>query len=216
MKTYRACFLLLGGIILIVGLSLAVLTIPPLTLAVLVGLGAGAGAALQPALLRWPVLHRHSVIAGSLGTLLMISLVGSLGVSGAAIFGLLLLAALPLLRAQEGPRQVQRAAVHPSVNRAPVAPKPLTPKPLTSEDRGEESPAPVVAGWTDEELCWAWRCSFSRVQRAGNAAEVARVAQERRSYLDEIERRDPHGFTTWMRDGARAGSDPRRYLRPER
>jgi hypothetical protein len=83
-------------------------------------------------------------------------------------------------------------------------------------DRGEEPLAPVIAGWTDEELCWAWRCSFSRVQRAGDAAELARAAQERRSYLDEIERRDPHGFTTWMRDGARAGSDPRRYLRPER
>lgn len=211
----------LVGVVLLVSVGLAVLAVPPLALVVLTGLGAAAGAALQRSLLPWPILHRHSVLAGSLCAIVLIGLVGSLGVSGAAIFGLLVVGALPLLRAQDGPRQGESVAVHPSVIKAPVSPEPLTPVNPGDEldESGDESDEPlaaVVAGWTGEELCWAWRCSFSRVQRAGDAAELARVARERRSYLDEIERRDPHGFATWMREGARAASDPRRYLRLER
>jgi hypothetical protein len=34
--------------------------------------------------------------------------------------------------------------------------------------------------------------------------------------LDAIERRDRDGFTRWLETGARAGSDPGRYLTTDR
>ena len=38
------------------------------------------------------------------------------------------------------------------------------------------------------------------------------VVQRRQEYLDALERRDPHGFARWMDLGARAASDPGRYV----
>lgn len=42
------------------------------------------------------------------------------------------------------------------------------------------------------------------------------VVDLRRQLLDEIERRDPDGFTRWMQTEPRAGSDPGRYLIDDR
>lgn len=44
------------------------------------------------------------------------------------------------------------------------------------------------------------------------------LAAFRRQVLDELERRNPSGFGQWMASGARAPSDPARYLldSPER
>lgn len=204
---YRVSWLLLAGVVLVIGVGLAILALPPVELAVVAALGAGAGAALQRRLSRWPVLHRHSVMAGCLGTLVLTGLVATLGLSGAGIVGLLLVGALPLLLPHERSDEPAGLACRPSTAAAPASPE--LPELV---DVGEEPLESVVAGWTDEELCWAWRCSFSRLQRASNADGLARVGEERRVYLDEIERRDPRGFAAWMRNGARAASDPGRYL----
>ena len=38
------------------------------------------------------------------------------------------------------------------------------------------------------------------------------MVQRRQEYLDALERRDPHGFARWIGLGARAASDPGRYV----
>lgn len=65
---------------------------------------------------------------------------------------------------------------------------------------------------SDEELCWVWRASFGAVRRAEGVAELEHWARVRAGYLDEMQRRHAEGFVCWLADGARAGSDPRRYL----
>jgi hypothetical protein len=61
-------------------------------------------------------------------------------------------------------------------------------------------------------LCWEWRRSYLAVARASKPDELTRIAALRAAYLDELERRDPAGFRRWLDSGARAASDPGRYL----
>jgi hypothetical protein len=61
-------------------------------------------------------------------------------------------------------------------------------------------------------LCWEWRRSYLAVVRASRPDELTRIAALRATYLDELERRDPTGFRRWLDSGARAASDPSRYL----
>lgn len=69
---------------------------------------------------------------------------------------------------------------------------------------------------TDVELCRAWRVSYVRLRRLQQLPHLseaaAGVAMERSRFLDELERRSPQGFAAWMAAGARAPSDPSRYL----
>ena len=75
--------------------------------------------------------------------------------------------------------------------------------------------APPV-GFTDEELCWAWRRSFARLVHASGPEAVARLAEQRRGYLNELERRYPARFAVWISSGARAAGDPTPFFRPHR
>ncbi|MDN5798209.1 MAG: hypothetical protein L0H79_21020 [Intrasporangium sp.] len=66
---------------------------------------------------------------------------------------------------------------------------------------------------TDTQLCHEWRRSFTALQRAvGDPARLTAVIQTRARYLDELERRHPAAFLAWLAHGARAASDPSRYL----
>jgi len=79
----------------------------------------------------------------------------------------------------------------------------------------EPAPAPTHPRLlTDQQLCLAWRTSFALMQNTQDAAEHSRLADLRAGYLDELEHRNPTGFTRWMVTGARAASDPGRYLAP--
>jgi hypothetical protein len=73
---------------------------------------------------------------------------------------------------------------------------------------------PVVPAHTlsIDELCLAWRRSYLQLQRATDEHARQQVIRTRQAYLDELEQRDRSGFARWLQDGARAGSDPRRYL----
>jgi hypothetical protein len=81
-------------------------------------------------------------------------------------------------------------------------------------------PSPVVFPTLDpatldlEELCWTWRRSYVCLQRCRTVAETSRVVAARQRCLDELERRNPDGLSAWLEAGARAASDPSRYLRP--
>jgi len=40
------------------------------------------------------------------------------------------------------------------------------------------------------------------------------IVRRRSEALDELERRDPAGFSRWLADGSRSGSDPAEFVRP--
>jgi len=65
---------------------------------------------------------------------------------------------------------------------------------------------------SDDALCLAWRASFSVLQRAESTAQQLSIVEERRTYLDEIERRNAHGLAAWLASGPRAAGDPGRFV----
>jgi hypothetical protein len=64
-------------------------------------------------------------------------------------------------------------------------------------------------------LCLAWRRSYLALLDAPPGPARDELVRVRGSLLDELERRDHAGFTRWLEAGARAGSDPTRYLTTE-
>jgi hypothetical protein len=75
----------------------------------------------------------------------------------------------------------------------------------------EEEPATL----TDAELCRVWRASYVGLQHTHSPAARMRLVQRRQACLDEFERRNPAGFATWLASGARAASDPARFIVPK-
>ena len=77
-------------------------------------------------------------------------------------------------------------------------------------------PARPVAELSTDELCTAWRRSYFQLLVARDAPTRRSTVQRRQDYLDEIERRDRHGFVRWLDSGARAGGDPAPFLTTKR
>jgi hypothetical protein len=63
-----------------------------------------------------------------------------------------------------------------------------------------------------DELCLVWRRSYFQLQRAADEHTRQQIIRARQECLDELERRDSPGFARWLASGARAGSDPGRFL----
>ncbi len=61
-------------------------------------------------------------------------------------------------------------------------------------------------------LCGAWQRSFRLLRELPPGDMYAEVVELRRALLDELERRDAHGFARWLATGPRAISDPGRFL----
>jgi len=56
-----------------------------------------------------------------------------------------------------------------------------------------------LSGLSDEELARRWRSSSSAVGSSWRTpVEVLSIVQERQQLLDEMERRDPQGFSLWL------------------
>lgn len=72
--------------------------------------------------------------------------------------------------------------------------------------------AAEVRGLTTTELVLAWRRSYSQLMRVRSPHQLAALAARRQQLLDELERRDAAGVERWLRSGARAASDPSRFL----
>jgi hypothetical protein len=64
-------------------------------------------------------------------------------------------------------------------------------------------------------LCLAWQRSYLALLDAPPGPVRDELVRVRECLLDELERRDHAGFTRWLEAGARAGSDPTRYLTTE-
>ena len=79
-------------------------------------------------------------------------------------------------------------------------------------DPGPPTPAPDLGSMTTSELVMAWRRSYSQLLTVRSSPQLAAVAAMRQQLLDELERRDGAGVERWLRSGARAASDPSRFL----
>jgi hypothetical protein len=85
--------------------------------------------------------------------------------------------------------------------------------PISLPEPSPPSEPPVAPdALSDEALCRAWRTSFSALQRASSPMQRLRIVDERRAYLDEIERRSAHGMAAWLASGPRAAGDPSRFV----
>lgn len=63
------------------------------------------------------------------------------------------------------------------------------------------------------ELCRVWRASYPSLEAArADPVRLSAAIEQRRACLDELQRRDPVGFARWMASGARAASDPAKFL----
>lgn len=133
-----------------------------------------------------------------------------------AIFGAASAIVLPLLLAAAGVwawdrrrtwRDVARSAtrlVAPPRDGARVAAAPATVATTLPTITPESASTPA--------LCAAWCRSYWLLRELPPGPGCALVISTRERLLDELERRDPAGFHRWLQTGARAGSDPGRYL----
>jgi hypothetical protein len=89
---------------------------------------------------------------------------------------------------------------------APMQPTQLPPPPAPP-------PQPLLcASLSDAELCWRWRISFGALQHTVSPDQRLHLIETRAALLDELAHRDPEGFTRWLNSGARAASDPGRFV----
>ncbi|MFY0407609.1 hypothetical protein [Solicola sp. PLA-1-18] len=216
MKLYLHTWTVLAAVCAALGVLLAVAMLPP-GLVVVVSLMVVGGVLVltdlpsQTARDRRPLtLRRRLGLAGLLASAAL-ALCGWGALMG-ALAGLLLLVlavtAAPL--AVDAAWGTRRRRPSEGAEQAPVEPSPA-PRAVAVERAVREHVGLAVGSWSDDDLCRAWRASFVRLQRSTPPGRAV-IAIERQIYLDEIERRYPHGFETWMRTNPRAASDPKRYL----
>jgi hypothetical protein len=82
----------------------------------------------------------------------------------------------------------------------------------SASELGPLTPAPDLKAMTTTEIVLAWRRSYSQLARVRSPLQLATLAARRQQLLDELERRDASGVERWLRSGARAASDPSRFL----
>jgi hypothetical protein len=158
-------------------------------------------------------VRRDLLLWAAVGTpLAMLVLVGLVGLagSGGAVLLALLLASSPAATRWMTSRLAGRREQAAAPTGAPDLPR--VPPPATALPRVT---CPPADGLTTAQLCQAWRASFTALDTVARPEDRARVVQRRQEYLDALERRDPRGFARWIGLGARAASDPGRYLAPD-
>lgn len=143
---------------------------------------------------------RHGCLAGAV----VVALFGLSILIGAAVLPLALLMAVTSPGALDWWCSRRKSISQPSVQNIPER------RALPRDDLSE--PTSVVEEMTDRELCLAWRRSYVELERADSARIKASIARFRSQVLDELERRNPAGFEDWLASGARAPSDPTRYV----
>jgi hypothetical protein len=145
---------------------------------------------------------RHGCLAG----LVLVSLFGLGSLIGVAVLPLAALLAVTcpaVIALVRGPLRNFRP---------PVEVRYDEPAPTRTVAAPAESPPAEVRAMTEAELCLGWRRSFVELQRIESPEARIRIVEFRRRVLDELERRNPCGFELWLASGARAASDPSRYV----
>ena len=83
----------------------------------------------------------------------------------------------------------------------------------THADRATPGDSSVhAASLTDAALCAAWNASCRELRRSPSSSADLKIVQARQTYLDEMERRNPHGLLAWFASGANATGDPAPYV----
>jgi len=209
MGVYRVLWLGAVGALAATGLAIAATSMSSAALislslcSVIVGpmLGAGLHAQAHPnrsTPFGYVLGFTISTILGAIAVSGLIAAVGALALLGAALLGVI---SPPVLR-----RLVPRKP----------APARSVPTPTSPAAPNQPAPAPRYTSLSDAELCWRWRTSFNALLHTTSVAERLRLIETRSALLDELARRDPEGFGRWMSSGARAASDPARFLTPHR
>lgn len=141
-------------------------------------------------------------------------LIAVLGVT-AVVLLVGLVAVSPAIRLCIDHRWFMAATASESATADPPTP-PRTPLPQATVERRivEEPPLPRDLGSLDDAaLCLAWRRSFPLLEAARTVPDRTRLVAQRQLYLDEMQRRCPSGVAAWLASGARASSNPLRFLR---
>jgi hypothetical protein len=213
MGVYRIAWPGALGILTLFGITVAVLSLPGGALcglgvlAAIGGPGVGAGiysftpapeAATPP---RGYLLGVCALTAT--GVVAVAGLIALFGVVALLIWGLLIACSPALLRAFLA--RVPRIDTCGPPTDTALTP-PAQPPPLPA------SVLPNAWVFSDAELCWQWRTTFAVLQRTLTPAERLHIVQTRAALLEELGRRDPAGCTRWLGSGARAASDPTRFL----
>nr|WP_271213748.1 hypothetical protein [Rhodococcus wratislaviensis]GLK40980.1 hypothetical protein GCM10017611_78550 [Rhodococcus wratislaviensis] len=150
-----------------------------------------------------PTAALNAATAGAI----LIGVVGLIALSGAAAVPLVLVLTVT---AEPVARRLRRwPPLAQLLSRQPSAL--CDPDEMTAPGSLPEPP-PRCEELSDDALCRSWRTSFAELQNARSVTDRLRLARIRQQYLDEIERRDPQGFAAWFTTGARAGSDPSKFL----
>ncbi|MET7280771.1 hypothetical protein ABZS29_21210 [Kribbella sp. NPDC005582] len=228
MRAYRFCWLLLSGFVGAVGAFTAFTWSLSVVLMLLV-LGAFTGAVVAMVALTDPakgtrstrerrrIVIRSTVFTGA-GTVSFIGLGTLLGAPTAVLLVGILVGGSPSVihycvrwltehghLAGSSPAPVQPVRLDRSISPAQATTLDAEPEQVP---RHHISPEDL----SDESLCLAWRSSFSALQNARSSMQRLRIVEERRGYLDEIERRTAHGMAAWLASGPRAAGDPSRYV----
>jgi hypothetical protein len=214
MSKYRSSWLLAWSTTSLLGVCLALL-LWPVGAVVLLFAVAATTAALISACTHDPVdvpepealgtgLRRVAVRAGALG----VGAVAVVALAAVAPYVMLVLLVLAgatsphcvgLVRGRLDDRRCRSSRLRPDQARAWSA-----------------TAASTAQGLTDHDLCHAWCTSFDVLQSTSNVEARARIVCLRQAYLDELDRRDPHGLHAWLTSGARATGNPDRYLTDSR
>ncbi len=207
MGTYRFLWFTVVCAVTVAGVVVASLFLA-LGVLIIFGVSAGVVGSAVSAEIYWYTHGRETTAppltyllrGAGLAALGAIAVAGLLAFTGAsALLGVGLLAGCSPVVLRRLPSRASQPP-QPRLAAPPVPAAPGTP------------PLPVLGhSLSDAELCWQWRTSLGVLQRVSPSERLA-VLQTRAALLDELSHRDPEGFTRWLNSGARAASDPARYL----
>ena len=198
-----------GGVAFVVGAA-GVLMAPATAvggvgLGVVVGVLASQHAPGSIATAKWAVLgsrRDRGLVAGAATTASWVVVTGAvflLGPAGPIILATFLLTGLPAIWLWR--RFAAAAADGPTST-------PTTPP-------AAQPPRSTLDQMSTSELCAAWRRSYWALLDEPDGKCRCAIVHLRQTMLDELERRDADGFGRWLKAGARAGSNPGRYLNPD-
>jgi hypothetical protein len=170
-----------------------------------------------------PALIREVLMWAGRAGLVMVAICGYAAAVGLATVPLLLLIAAtsPPVVSWLYASRTEAAPAGSKSPRAPRANRPKRTKQTKSRKPKEQRPEPVPAQPTavidltelsDEDLCLAWRRSYTELQSCTTEPQRLEVVDRRRAYLDELERRKPDAFAEWLESGPRAAGDPAKFF----
>ncbi|MEC3980930.1 hypothetical protein [Amycolatopsis sp. H20-H5] len=215
MRVARTLLALVAAVVVMLGAA-GFVALPPGTViaALMLGALAGGGVLASVSALngaragKWATPSPTTVVwSGVCGAGGGLALAGMVAILGAATFPVVLL--LSGLAAPWLWHQMKTGGWLPR-GRGPK--KSLVDTPVSEESPVVAPESREITALTTAQLCFEWRHSYLALQRASDPRAWQRVVKSRQLYLEELERRDPEGFSRWLREGARAGSDPNRFL----